>query len=248
MDALIDKIINKKIKGGDMDSIINFFKMIYSTEAFHLVFQIFLITILSGIIGLEREYSSKPAGFRTHVLVGISAVLVTVCGMKIAQEFGTNDPSRIPAQLLSGIGFIGAGTILSNGMKVKGLTTASGLLAVTCVGLIVGARMYLYAIFVTLFIFVVLKYSYKLNSKVDHMVTLKFKILTSQPKELVGQLSELLTKYNAELRRAKTIEDDEDERDSFVIYEVKANRLFNKNGFIGEIASLDDVIQVTELN
>ena len=116
---------------------------IYYNDIFQIVLKFILITALAGIIGYEREHSSKPAGLRTHILVGISSVLVMICGIEISNTYGTNDPSRMPAQLLSGIGFIGAGTILSNGFKVKGLTTASGLLAVTCIGLTVGAGLYM---------------------------------------------------------------------------------------------------------
>ena len=64
-----------------------------------------LIVILSGIVGYERESWNKPAGFRTHVLVGISAVLVMICGQYLSEKSGV-DPTRIPAQLLSGIGFL----------------------------------------------------------------------------------------------------------------------------------------------
>lgn len=98
--------------------------------------------ILAGIIGAEREALNKPAGFKTHSLIGICSVLVMLCGEYMAMTTNT-DVSRIPAQLLSGIGFIGAGTILRDGLNVKGLTTAASLLAVTCIGLCIGAGFYL---------------------------------------------------------------------------------------------------------
>ena len=130
--------------------LIDLLTITWNNEIFQTVFKLILITFLAGIIGIEREHSSKPAGFRTHVLVGISSVLVMLCGIRLADMYGSNDPSRMPAQLLSGIGFIGAGTILSNGFKVKGLTTAAGLLAITCIGLTVGAEMYIYSIIATI--------------------------------------------------------------------------------------------------
>ena len=92
---------------------------IYNNPVFQIVLKLVLITVLSGIIGYERQQQSKPAGFRTHVLVGISSVLIMVCSINLAQKYGDTDYSRMPAQILSGIGFIGAGTILSNGNKVK---------------------------------------------------------------------------------------------------------------------------------
>ena len=86
------------------------------------------------------------------------------------------DPSRIPAQLLSGIGFIGAGTILRDGFNVKGLTTAAGLLAVTCIGLSIGAGFYLGGIATTLIVYIILSYSYKISDKLDHFNILDLEI------------------------------------------------------------------------
>ena len=102
------------------------------------------------MIGMERSSWNKPAGFRTHTLLGISAVLVVLCGEALGQKYNV-DPFRIAAQFLSGIGFIGAGTILRDGFNVKGLTTASGLLTVSCIGLCVGTGFYLGSIVATIF-------------------------------------------------------------------------------------------------
>jgi len=116
--------------------------------------------LLSGIIGAERESLNKPAGFKTHSLIGVSSVLVMLCGEYIAMTSNT-DVSRIPAQLLSGIGFIGAGTILRDGLNVKGLTTAASLLAVTCIGLSIGAGFYLGGIITTIIVYFILSHSHK---------------------------------------------------------------------------------------
>ncbi len=115
---------------------------------------------LAGIIGAERESLNKPAGFKTHSLIGISSVLVMLCGQYLSMN-GNADASRIPAQLLSGIGFIGAGTILRDGLTVKGLTTASSLLAVTCIGLSIGAGFYLGGIVATIIVYFILSRSHK---------------------------------------------------------------------------------------
>ena len=117
-----------------MESVLSFF----NSFGFQAIIKLILGFMLAGIIGLERSSWSKPAGFRTHALVGISSVLIMLCGEYMSRAYDI-DPSRIPAQLLSGIGFIGAGTILRDGFNVKGLTTAAGLLAVTCIGLSIGA-------------------------------------------------------------------------------------------------------------
>ena len=89
-----------------MEFILNLFNSFW----FESIFKLVLGFMLAGLIGLERSSWSKPAGFRTHALVGISAVLIMLCGEYMSQNFDM-DPSRIPAQLLSGIGFLGAGII-----------------------------------------------------------------------------------------------------------------------------------------
>ncbi len=93
-----------------------------------------LTAVLAGLIGLERELDAQPAGFRTHVLVALGAMLFTVAGYGIVGA----DPARVAAQVASGIGFIGAGAILRDAGRVKGLTTAASLWAVAAVGVTVG--------------------------------------------------------------------------------------------------------------
>lgn len=124
------------------------------------IFRLFLGFILAGIIGYERETLNKPAGFKTHSLIGVSSVLIMLCGEYISMNWN-GDVSRIPAQLLSGIGFIGAGTILRDGLNVKGLTTAASLLAVTCIGISIGAGFYLGGIITTIFSYYILSHSHK---------------------------------------------------------------------------------------
>lgn len=125
------------------------------------VIRLILGFVLAGIIGSERESLNKPAGFKTHCLIGISSVLVMLCGEYLTETGLTVEATRIPAQLLSGIGFIGAGTILRDGVTVTGLTTAASLLAVTCIGLTVGAGFYLGAIVATIFSYYLLSRSHK---------------------------------------------------------------------------------------
>ncbi|MCX7720852.1 MAG: MgtC/SapB family protein [Dictyoglomus thermophilum] len=120
-----------------------------------------LSTIFSGIIGWEREKEEKPAGLRTHILVSLGSTLFMIVS---AYAFpGESDPGRIAAQVVTGIGFIGAGTILRTGFTVKGLTTAASIWAVSGVGLAVGAGLYFPAFVSTLFIISVLVLATKLE-------------------------------------------------------------------------------------
>lgn len=98
---------------------------------------------VGALIGLEREYHRQAAGFRTHSLVALGAALFTIVS---AYGFEGADPTRIAAQIVSGIGFIGAGTILHYRGSVKGLTTAASLWAVAAVGMAAGAGLYLLAV------------------------------------------------------------------------------------------------------
>ena len=92
--------------------------------------------VLSGLIGFEREARHKAAGLRTHMLVGLGAALFTLVG---AEGFEGNDPARVAAQIVTGVGFLGAGAIFRRGATVSGLTTAAGLWAVAAIGMTAGA-------------------------------------------------------------------------------------------------------------
>jgi Uncharacterized membrane protein len=105
--------------------------------------RILLAGVLGGAVGYEREQANRPAGFRTNILVCVGAALVMLTGEHIHNHYGGNtDPARLGAQVISGIGFLGAGTILRSGFHVRGLTTAASLWAVSCVGLACGAGFY----------------------------------------------------------------------------------------------------------
>ncbi|HHX08419.1 MAG TPA: MgtC/SapB family protein [Chloroflexi bacterium] len=114
-----------------------------------------LALILGGIIGFERERDSQPAGLRTHMILVVGACLTMMLSINIADQAGT-DPSRMAAQVVSGIGFLGAGAILRYGYNVKGLTTATTLWTMAIVGMSVGMGYYLVATITTVVIMAVL--------------------------------------------------------------------------------------------
>lgn len=111
------------------------------------ILSIVIGALLGGAIGIEREYRSKEAGFRTHFLVGLGSALFMVLSLHGFDDFigipgVQRDPSRIAAQVVSGMGFIGAGTIIFQKNVVKGLTTAAGLWVTSAIGMAAGAGMY----------------------------------------------------------------------------------------------------------
>ena len=110
----------------------------FDKEFLSAILRIFAAMICGGVIGLERGKANQPAGMRTYMLVCLGAV-VMLTGEYVYMEYGAGDPSRLGAQVISGIGFLGAGSIVISGKsKIRGLTTAAGLWVSACIGLIVG--------------------------------------------------------------------------------------------------------------
>lgn len=133
------------------------------------VLRIMLAGIFGGIIGLERESLNKSAGFRTHILVCVGSALIMLVSEQIFLKYQglvNADPGRIAAQVVSGIGFLGAGTIMREGANVKGLTTAASLWVVAGVGLAVGAGFYFLAALATGIIFLALIYLGKVERNI----------------------------------------------------------------------------------
>ena len=108
-----------------------------------IVVRILVAVILGGIIGMERGMKNRPAGLRTYMLVCVGACVVMMINQYTYQVYGVGDPVRLGAQVVSGIGFLGAGTIIvTSHNQIKGLTTAAGLWASACIGLAIGIGLY----------------------------------------------------------------------------------------------------------
>lgn len=116
--------------------------------------------ILGLIVGIEREYTHRPAGMRTHILVALGSCVVMLTGQMIFAQYqpygATPDPARLAAQVITGVGFLGAGTILREGTNVKGLTTAASLWGVACLGIAVGGGYYIIALIGTILVILTL--------------------------------------------------------------------------------------------
>jgi len=119
-----------------------------------LLFELALAVVLGGLIGFEREWKNKPAGLRTNILICMAAVLFTEISHRSGLAGG--DPGRIAAQILTGVGFLGAGTILHHHGSVSGLTSAATIWMVTAIGVTLGWGAYVDAIGATLLVLVVL--------------------------------------------------------------------------------------------
>ena len=153
---------------------------------YEFVLRLFVAAMLGGVIGLEREYRAKEAGFRTHFLVALGSGL-----FMILSQFGFDDvlghyervsldPSRIASQVVTGIGFIGAGTIIFQKHVVRGLTTAAGLWVTSAIGMTVGAGMYVLSIATTVLVLLCLEALYFI---LQHFGTRNITVTFSTPKE-----------------------------------------------------------------
>jgi len=138
---------------------------------FDLLAKLLLAVVLGGAIGLEREIKAKPAGLRTNILICVGAALLTDVSIRIAIIGGqrVGDPARLAAQIVSGIGFIGAGTIMQGGGTVTGLTSAATIWVVAAIGIAVGAGYYIEAAGSGILVMVVLAWLTRLENRVRRM-------------------------------------------------------------------------------
>lgn len=126
-------------------------------ELIAVLVKMVLALLCGGVLGVERGRKKRPAGLRTYMLVCLGATLVMMTNAHLAEAYGVGDMGRMGAQVVSGIGFLGAGTIITTGHnRVKGLTTAAGLWASACIGLAIGSGYYEGAIIGTLMIVLIM--------------------------------------------------------------------------------------------
>lgn len=165
----------------------------------------FLCAMVVGIvIGTEREYTHRPAGMRTHILVTLGACAVMITGQLIFAEYkpygASPDPARLAAQVITGVGFLGAGTILREGANVKGLTTAASLWSVACLGIAAGGGYYAVALLGMVFIFITLTIFETIQHKLIKPKTVHRYVLDARnAADALQALGELADKNRAEL-------------------------------------------------
>lgn len=143
------------------------FMMLTDFNIISVIVRVFLAMLLGGFIGIEREISKRPAGFRTHILVCVGSCLTALIGLFVWTEFGnTADPMRISAQVISGIGFLGVGTILvKEHDHITGLTTAAGLWATASIGIACGFGFYAGALIGTLVVAITAAILFKFETR-----------------------------------------------------------------------------------
>lgn len=169
--------------------------------------KIFLALVLGGALGMERQYHDKPAGFATNCLICLGAMLFTV--LSEIMGFAGGDPGRIAAQIVTGVGFIGAGSILRDGNKISGLTTAAGVWLVAAIGMAIGYGEYIWATACAtgiLIVQLVLRRTLSLVEKMRHYDTV---YVVCDPKwSVVENITKQIEKKNIHLLKSEVTKQD----------------------------------------
>lgn len=164
--------------------------------------RLILSILLGGLVGYERQASNKAAGLRTHVLVCMGSCLIMILSMNVYRtvEGLTNaDPARLAAQVISGIGFLGAGTIMKEGPLVTGLTTAASIWVVSAIGLAVGFGYYVGAILATVLAFATLTVLYHLEQHLKARSKVTFVVTMINDRSKIEELCQILRMMSADL-------------------------------------------------
>lgn len=180
-----------------------------------MALRLLLAAVLGGLIGTERESLNKAAGLRTHTLVALGSCLIMITSIEMYTSVAyVSDPGRIAAQVVSGIGFLGAGTIMRSGQGIKGLTTAASLWVVAGIGLAVGAGNYVTSITTTVIVVFVLVYMsgleniIKSSKKKDKSIEV---VIKDRPGQL-GLVSTCLGQMDVHIRSVKMSHDGKEDQ------------------------------------
>jgi putative Mg2+ transporter-C (MgtC) family protein len=218
-------------------------------NVYSVAFRLFLAVICGGIIGLEREFKRRPAGFRTHILICLGAAMTTLTSqfLFLYMHYYT-DMARLGAQVIAGIGFIGAGTIITRRERIKGLTTAAGLWTAAIVGLAIGGGFYEGALITTLLIllaelvfsqvdFALMKYSPEVHLYIEYEKRATLDSVTSYFRENEIRLIDL------EITHSKATS----KHNACAILTIRMNRHITVDKMLLYLKSLKEIILVEEL-
>ena len=174
----------------------------------HILVKIILAMVLGGIMGLERQYNDKPAGYATNSIICVGATLFTILSLYMGEMGG--DPGRIAAQIVSGVGFLGAGAILREGNKISGLTTAAGVWLVAAIGMAVGYGQYMLAAGACALVLLMQLFARRTLGMVDRLRRYDTIYLTCNPKwDVVTKICQEIEKQNIQILRKEVTKHDQ---------------------------------------
>ena len=212
------------------------------------IFKVFLIIILSGIIGYNREKTGMLAGIRTHILVGLSAVVLQIIAVKISISSGfSGDPARLGGQMLTGIGFLGAGSIIKDSKNVRGLTTAASIFFVACIGLAVGFGFYVLSILVSLLGYAFLSDVFRLKKFIHRKKTNEctLQICYEPEKHIeVKQIISILSHMDIDL---DTIDLHKEYGNTCIILKLKTDDEVSVTEIIAELSDLSYITTIKQI-
>jgi len=169
------------------------------------VMRLIFAALLGGVIGLERELKGKPAGLRTNMFICFGAAMFTILSDRLAAEFG-GDRTRIAAQIIPGIGFIGAGSILHSRGSVQGLTTAATLFVVASVGMAVGGGLFLMAMFATIVILLTLHILGYMETRLHlKSMAMNYEVVGPSPETIISAINRVLQDLGGKTMNAVNI-------------------------------------------
>ena len=209
------------------------------------ILRLLLAAILGGLIGLERQLRHKPAGLRTNMFICFGAAMFTVLSVKLAGA--PSDNTRIAAQIIPGIGFIGAGSILHSRGSVTGLTTAATLFVVASVGMAAGGGLYITAVFATVLILIALRLLGNMESHFGLRFSLStYEVLGSDTETLVSEINRILETEQLATQSLHVAGDPEHRRVVFSVLcsppdQEKINVLLHESSAFGSVNSLGSV-------
>src|SRR5215831_5097224 len=158
-------------------------------------FKLLLAVVLGGTVGLEREFRDKPAGLRTNILICVGSTLFMSISTKVAELLG-GDPTRIGAQIITGIGFLGAGAVLHSHGFVMGLTTAATIWVVAGVGMALGSGMYVVAIFTTGMSLVTLYFLSFIEDKIQGRRSYSYSLVVTDLNHALTSINKVLQEHS----------------------------------------------------
>jgi putative Mg2+ transporter-C (MgtC) family protein len=212
-----------------------------------MIFKLLLSLVLGGIVGFEREFKSRPAGLRTHILVCIGAALVQITALNYFRSNGlpNMDPMRLGAQVISGIGFLGAGTILKEGANIKGLTTAASIWVVGCIGIAVGTGLYIEATAATILIYVALR-GFKIIE--DNMAKgkkyINIEITAKNTPGMIGKIGNLFGELEISIENIEM--SDNDEEQVVIFLTLKLKHLIPIQMLVEDLLKIEDIHKVKQ--
>ena len=215
--------------------------------------QILVAVVLGGLIGLEREFTGRAAGLRTHILVCVGATIIVLASGSIPRIFGDNfqetlriDPGRIAAGIVTGIGFLGAGAILRKGSYVRGLTTAACIWFAASLGIVIGLRFYFLAASSTAVVLLVLRIDDLFESRIAAPVYRKVRIEadTREVDALARRVESLLKRFRVRIQDLDYGFHREGNR-SVLTYYVRTRSTFRSLEVVDAIREEPELISVT---